>query len=119
MAKNTTPKHHRQKSQEGFHLALVELNGNRHYLGRYETPESRQAYHRLLAEWNAGGQHCPTTSTQITITEIAAAFWGTRQKLLLPPRPPNWTIFAPSGNFTARRRPVTSDPRPFGRFKSG
>jgi hypothetical protein len=32
-------------------LAFVKLNGRRHYLGAYDSPESRQRYDELLAAW--------------------------------------------------------------------
>ena len=33
--------------------AFVELNGQRFYLGKYNSSESKEKYHRLLAEWEA------------------------------------------------------------------
>ena len=33
--------------------AVVTLAGKDHYLGRHGSPESRQAYERLVAEWLA------------------------------------------------------------------
>jgi len=47
---------YRQQKRKGRNLAFVELNGHRHYLGPYESPESKQAYQRLLAEWLANGK---------------------------------------------------------------
>jgi hypothetical protein len=32
---------------------VVRIAGKDHYLGPYGTPESREAYQRLVAEWNA------------------------------------------------------------------
>jgi len=52
MRKRSTPKYRLQKSDEGDR-AFVELNGMRHYLGAYDSEESRREYHRLLAEWTA------------------------------------------------------------------
>jgi hypothetical protein len=33
--------------------AVVTLNGRDHYLGLYDSPESWEKYHRLIAEWLA------------------------------------------------------------------
>ncbi len=42
-------------------LAVVRLNGRDIYLGPYNSPESRQVYDRLIAEWLAAGrQTLPT-----------------------------------------------------------
>ena len=35
--------------------ALVVLNGKRVWLGKYDTPESREKYHRIVGEWRAAG----------------------------------------------------------------
>lgn len=36
--------------------AVVTLNGKDHYLGEHNTPQSKAAYQRLIAEWQALGQ---------------------------------------------------------------
>ena len=36
--------------------AVVTLSGKDHYLGRFGSPESRDAYDRLLAEWLANSR---------------------------------------------------------------
>lgn len=35
-------------------LAVVRIDGRDHYLGKYGSPESREKYHRLLAERHVG-----------------------------------------------------------------
>lgn len=51
-------------------------NGRDHYLGSYETPESRELYDRLIAEWLASGRRTPMVARQdITVTELIAAYW--------------------------------------------
>ncbi len=55
--------------------AVVSLNGKDYYLGRHATPASRERYHRLLAEWKAGQGLLITPSPDLTIMEMAAAFW--------------------------------------------
>ena len=46
------PKYRRQ-STVGSDRAFVVLNGVRHYLGQFDSPDSKATYHRLLAEWTA------------------------------------------------------------------
>ena len=58
-------------SGQGF----VYLNGQNVYLGRFELPETREKYYRLLAEWHAGGCRLPVTKVEITVVELCASFW--------------------------------------------
>ncbi len=53
-----TPSYRRQRRKNCHDLAFVEIDGKRHYLGNYDTRESRERYHRLIAEWEASGG-CP------------------------------------------------------------
>lgn len=54
-----TPKYCLHKATgQGF----VRLNGKMHYLGVYDSPESRQKYHQLVARWEADGR-VPLVST--------------------------------------------------------
>src|SRR4051794_3937539 len=39
--------------------AYVVIDGRRHYLGRFDSPESRDAYDRLIGEWIARGRRRP------------------------------------------------------------
>ena len=71
--KTKSPKYRRQKSKTGD-LGFVELEGRRHYLGKYESPESKQKYLRLVSEWMTGS-HNLSSKDQITIIELAAGFW--------------------------------------------
>ena len=66
------PKMRYQKGSGGtHHRAYVVLNGERHYLGHYDTPEAEEAYHRIVAEWLARGK-CPAPpKEEATITECA------------------------------------------------
>ena len=34
-------------------LAVVRIDGKDHYLGRFNSPESREKYHVLIAAWHA------------------------------------------------------------------
>ena len=49
--------------------AVVTLNGRDHYLGKYGTGVSRQAYDRLVGEWLTGGRSLPAKDAPLTITE--------------------------------------------------
>ncbi|MEP0846034.1 MAG: site-specific integrase [Phycisphaerae bacterium] len=81
------PPKYRLKLNHGYELACVTLHdaATRRrrdvYLGRYGTPESRQAYHRTVAEWEARGRRLdPGRASQnriderLTVTELCAAF---------------------------------------------
>ncbi len=55
-----------------------------YWLGEYDTPESRERYHRLIAEWEARGRRLPPADFQdpaaphasgVTISEVIHAFW--------------------------------------------
>lgn len=68
-------RHHKPSGQ-----AVVTLDGRDFYLGRYGTDTSRQAYARLLGEWQANTQRLPTENpaagpTDLTINELIAAYW--------------------------------------------
>jgi len=71
------PSYRKQKRSTGD-LALVELEGVRHYLGTYDSPESREKYHQLLAEWSAG---CAKLSSAVDdtktliVAELCLKFW--------------------------------------------
>lgn len=66
----------RQKRQPTYRRhssgqALVELDGQRFYLGRYGTPESRAAYDELIARWLAHGRKLPEDAgPDLTIAEL-------------------------------------------------
>ena len=69
----SVPKYCRQRKRGGRDLAYAEIPGQgRVYLGLYDTPESKQAYERALAELRSG-QTGPIPKS-ITVMEIAAAY---------------------------------------------
>lgn len=66
--------------------AMVCIAGKRIYLGKYDSPESREAYNRVVAEWVAGGRHAavPDRAAEsaaspnadvMKVAEVIAAFW--------------------------------------------
>ncbi|MGF1633825.1 MAG: hypothetical protein ACFCVE_08245, partial [Phycisphaerae bacterium] len=55
--------------------ARVRLNGHSHYLGRYSSPDARQAYDRLIAEWLANGRRTAAKEAAGgTVAELLAGF---------------------------------------------
>jgi len=57
---------------------VVTLAGKDHYLGPHGSPESRQAYERLVAEWLASRQRPPEPVAglpDLTINELLLAYW--------------------------------------------
>jgi len=67
-----TPKYRHHKASD---QALIELNGHRHYLGAYGSPDSLRRYAELIAEWEAGGRQPLHKPADLTITELIARFW--------------------------------------------
>jgi hypothetical protein len=63
-------------------LAVVRLNGRDIYLAKYGTPESRQAYERVIAEWLVHGRQppapppVPASARSNTVNELILAFVG-------------------------------------------
>jgi hypothetical protein len=65
-------RHHKPTGQ-----GVVTLNGKDIYLGKYGTPESQQAYDRVVAEWLVSGRQLTRTAKTdvgLTVSEVAAAF---------------------------------------------
>lgn len=56
--------------------ARVTLNGKDYLLGPYGSPESVQAYHKIIAEWEAAGRSplFRANTNEVTIAEVAEAF---------------------------------------------
>jgi hypothetical protein len=81
-----TPKYRHYKPKN---LAVVRLGTKDWYLGKYDSPESHEKYHRLVAEWLSGNQLAEVqpasepqstspepTSDGYTIGEMIVAYWG-------------------------------------------
>lgn len=64
--------------------AVVTLNGKDHYLGEYDTEQSKEKYDRLIAEWLIDSQvHIPShcnEDTTLTINEIFLSYWEFAQQ---------------------------------------
>ena len=76
MSRSKQPSYRRQKRSNRPDQAFVVLNGERHYLpGEYDSPESWERYHALLAEWTAsGGQAPPLPADELSIAQLMARF---------------------------------------------
>jgi len=92
-----TPKYRRQTKASGD-LAFVELNGRRHYLGRYADPKGRERYHRLIAEWTANGRRVRVTAPDLSVAELCAAFMRHAETFY---RKPDGTLTGTSWNYRA------------------
>jgi integrase len=58
--------------------AFVTLNGERKYLGKHGTRESRDEYDRVIGEWIATGRQLVPDQSEdegITVSSVIAAFW--------------------------------------------
>lgn len=60
--------------------AVVTLDGQDIYLGKYGTAASRQQYNRLIAEWLAAGRRLPVGQGEITVIEMLDRFWQHAEK---------------------------------------
>lgn len=67
------PKYRRQAGGQGDH-AFVVLNEHRHYLGPFDSTESRSECHRLVAEFLTGGGRLSVPTNQGTMAELLKAF---------------------------------------------
>ncbi len=73
--RDAVPKYRHHKARN---LALVHLNGRDHYLGPYNSPESRAEYNRLVAQWLTGGRSLPIQPSErpgLLMVELIAAYW--------------------------------------------
>ena len=67
------PKLCRQKTKYSD-LAFVRLNGQKHYLGVYGTPESEENYYRITAEWLVAKRTPSTSKTEVTVNHLVTVF---------------------------------------------
>ena len=71
------PKYRHYKPKD---LAVVRIDGKDHYLGRYESSESWEKYHRLVAEWFSRPSGAPPAKAspevdQLTINGLIFLYW--------------------------------------------
>jgi integrase len=80
------PKLRRQPRDSGRDLAFVELDDRRVYLGTHGSPEARQEYNRVTAEWLANGRSVPVRRVlredgrPILVKDILAGYWQYAEK---------------------------------------
>ena len=79
MARIPTLRLHRPSGQ-----AVVTLAGVDRYLGRYGTPEAKQAYDRLLGEWLAAGRP-QNTARELTVGDVLADYLEFARDYYSPP----------------------------------
>ena len=73
--KDDRPAYRRQRDKNrGTDRAFVVLAGFRHYLGDYNSKESREEYRRLILEWEASGRAPLVDGESITIVELCARY---------------------------------------------
>lgn len=76
------------RQRKGYDQAIVTLTDavtkhrRDYWLGAYGSPESRELYHQVLAEWEAAGRRLPQAPTNadgpvggVTINEMTNAYW--------------------------------------------
>ena len=68
-----------RKPVYGFHCtsgkARTTVNGKRVYLGEYDSPDSKAAFDRIMAEWQAAHtERTPTVNVELTVTRLAVLF---------------------------------------------
>jgi integrase len=62
-------RHHKPTGQ-----AVVTLNGEDIYLGKWNTKTSRAEYDRLIGEWLAGGRQLPKRGGDLTVAELGIKY---------------------------------------------
>jgi integrase len=78
----SVPSYRRHNSRD---CAVVTLDGKDHYLGQFNSRESRDRYDRLIAEWLVRGRSRtvpppppvtgPVSPTRLTVAELILAYW--------------------------------------------
>ena len=100
LSENTLPSYrlHKQSGQ-----AIVTLNGRDFLLGPHGTAASRSEYRQRIAAWMANGRRVPRTKTDLTVTELIAAF-KTHAEMYY--RGPDGTPTSEVANFRIVLRPL-------------
>jgi hypothetical protein len=74
--------HHKAKG-----LAYVQLSGHYVYLGRYDSPQSKVEYQRLIGEWLARGRtYAPHPAADgPSVNGVLLAFWRHAKRFYVNP----------------------------------
>jgi integrase len=88
--------------------AVVVIDGKSHYLGEWNSPESRETYDRLIADWLRSGRRAqePDASRprpDCTVAEMILAFWRHAE---VHYRHPDGTPTGELANLKAALRPL-------------
>src|SRR2546425_592400 len=65
----------RRHGKPSGYRAYVQLSGQRVQLGAWNSPESKERYKRVIAEWKASGEQLPAEKDEITVMELSARYW--------------------------------------------
>ncbi len=76
------------RQRKGYDQAIVTLTDSvtryrkDYWLGPYDAPQSRELYHRVLAQWESSGRRLPVTLddkpadiTQVSVGEVLNDYW--------------------------------------------
>ncbi|MGB6042456.1 MAG: hypothetical protein WBF93_04780 [Pirellulales bacterium] len=71
-----TPKYRHYKPKD---LGVVRINGRDRYLGEFDSPESWEKYHRLVAKWISGDQIAIASNNSglvddVTVNQVLLAY---------------------------------------------
>ena len=55
--------------------AIVEFNGQRIYLGRFDSPSSHERYRKLIADWLANDRKLPRDAEEVSVAELCLGYW--------------------------------------------
>jgi integrase len=97
------PKYRRHKPSG---QAVVTLDGHDYYLGKWQTPESRAEYDRLIAEWLANGRRMPPRKGEaagLSLNEVILAYWQHAEAYY---RHPDGTPTSEADNIRLALRPL-------------
>ncbi len=75
MSAKRSPRIPSYRFHKSTNRAVVTLDGRDIFLGRYNSPESRQKYDRNINEWLGAGRQLPVADLELTVLELLARFW--------------------------------------------
>jgi integrase len=77
MAAERIPSYRHHKPSD---RARVTIDGQDVWLGKWNSPESKTKYNRIIAEWLSAGRQTPVNPDDLTIVELVARFWTHAEK---------------------------------------
>src|SRR5687768_993951 len=102
---SATPRIPKYRHNRTTDRAVVTLNGVDHWLGKYDSQESREKYDRLIHEWLGNGRAVPRQSAvpDVLIVELIARFWEHAQAFY---RNPDGSPAGEADNYRQALRPL-------------